>query len=153
MEPSAFLITTISGVSALLGVALGHILSTKRARQEELAAMRMAAYADFMRSTSALVVARRAGRTIDGSEELACLNDAKIRILLSADLPVLKSLQKFWLQGGTLETEQEILAFRALCDDMRESLGKQRVSLQMDLAGVLFEVAPATYSFKASGDG
>lgn len=153
MEISAFLIAMLSGVSALLGVALGHVLTAKRARQGELAAMRMTAYVDFIRSTSSLVVARRAGRTADGVEELACLNDAKARILLSADLPVLKSLQNFWLRGGTLEKEHEILAFRILCDDMRESLGKERVSLQMDLAGVFFKVAPSTYSFKASRDG
>ncbi|MCC4590271.1 hypothetical protein LL974_03870 [Xanthomonas campestris pv. cannae] len=151
MQGSAFLVAALSGVSALLGVALGHILAAKRARQDELAAMRMAAYVDFLKSTSLLFTARRAGRTKDEVEELAHLNDAKARILLTADLPVAKSLQKFWLQGGTLEQEQEILAFRALCDDMRESLGKERLSMRMDLAGVLFKLEPSTYSYKANG--
>ncbi|WP_267116762.1 hypothetical protein [Xanthomonas sacchari] len=141
----------LSGVSALLGVALGHILAAKRARQDELAAMRMAAYVDFLKSTSLLFTARRAGRTKDEVEELAHLNDAKARILLTADLPVAKSLQKFWLQGGTLEKELEILAFSTLCDDMRGSLGKEHLSMRMDLAGVLFRLEPSTYSYKASG--
>lgn len=149
MQLTALLVAMLSGVSALLGVALGHILSAKRARQDELAAMRMAAYADFVRSTALLFTARRAGRTEDEIEELARLNDAKTRILLSADPAVLKGLERFWLQGGTLEKEQEILAFRNLCDEMRVSLGKERVSLQMDLAGVLFKVQPSTYSYKA----
>ncbi|MBN6101478.1 hypothetical protein JR064_04795 [Xanthomonas sp. CFBP 8703] len=150
MQLSAFLVALLSGVSALAGVALGHIFAAKRARQDELAAMRMAAYVDFLRSTSLLFTARRAGRTKDEVEELAHLNDAKTRILLTADLPVVKSLQQFWLQGGTLEKEQEILAFRNLCNDMRESLGKEQLALQMDLAGVLFKLEPSTYSFKVS---
>lgn len=113
--------------------------------------MRMAAYVDFLRSASLLSTARRAGRTEDGVEELAQLNDAKTRILLSADLPVLKSLERFWFHGGTLEKEQELLAFRALCNDMRESLGKDRVSLQMDVGGLLFKVEPSTYSHRVGG--
>lgn len=149
--PSALLVAMLSGVAALLGVALGHILSAKRARLDELAAMRMAAYVDFVRSTSLLFTARRAGRTEDEIEELARLNDAKTRILLSANTSVLKSLERFWLQGGTLEKEQEIIAFRNLCDEMRVSLGKERVSLQMDLAGVLFKVQPSTYSYRVHG--
>ena len=149
--PSALLVAMLSGVAALLGVALGHSLSAKRARLDELAAMRMAAYVDFVRSTSLLFTARRAGRTEDEIEELARLNDAKTRILLSANTSVLKSLERFWLQGGTLEKEQEIIAFRNLCDEMRVSLGKERVSLQMDLAGVLFKVQPSTYSYRVHG--
>ncbi|WP_447936643.1 hypothetical protein [Thermomonas fusca] len=151
MQLTALLAAMLSGVSVLLGVALGHILSARRARQDELAALRTAAYVDFVRSASLLFTARRVGRTEDEVEELAHLNDAKTRILLSGDPVVLKSLERFWLQGGTLEKEQEILAFRDLCDDMRASLGKERVSLQMDLAGVLFKVQPSTYSYKVHG--
>ncbi|MCI2260786.1 hypothetical protein [Xanthomonas indica] len=93
MQGSAFLVAALSGVSALLGVALGHIFAAKRARQDELAAIRMTAYVDFLKSTSLLFTARRAGRTKDEVEELAHLNDAKARILLTADLPVAQSLQ------------------------------------------------------------
>lgn len=149
MQITPLLAAVLSGVSVLLGVALGHILSAKRARQDELAALRIAAYVDFVRSTSLLFTARRAGRTEDEIEELARLNDAKTRILLSADRSVLKGLEQFWLQGGTLEKENEILAFRNLCNDMRESLGKERISTNVDLAGVLFKVQPSTYSYKA----
>ena len=150
MSMSAILVATLSGTAALLGVALGHVLSAKRSRQNELAALQMSAYVDFIRSTSRLFSARRSGRTEDELDELAFLNDAKTRTLLSADLPVARSLEKFWLQGGTLEKEQEILAFRTLCDDMRESLGKERLALKLDLAGVLFKLQPSTYSFKKS---
>lgn len=151
MEITALLVAILSGVSALLGVALGHLLSAKRARLDELSSMRMAAYVDFVRSASLLATARRLGRTEEEIEALARLNDAKTRILLSADASVLKSLERFWLQGGTLEKEQEILAFRDLCDAMRSSLGKERISLQMDLAAVLFKVQPSTYSYKVHG--
>jgi hypothetical protein len=148
MQFTALFVAMLSGVSALLGVTLGHILSAKRARQDDLASMRMAAYVDFVRATSLLVTARRLGRIEDEIGELARLNDAKTRILLSADASVLESLERFWLQGGTLEKEQEILAFRNMCDAMRASLGKERISIQMDLAGVLFKVQPSTYSYK-----
>jgi hypothetical protein len=151
MSISAILVATLSGTAALLGVALGHVLSARRSRQDELAAMQMSAYVDFIRSSARLFSARRSGRTEDELDELAVLNDAKTRVMLSADLRVAKSLEKFWLQGGTLEKEQEILAFRALCDDMRESLGKERLSLKLDLAGVLFKLQPSTYSYKSHG--
>lgn len=148
MQTTALFVAILSGMSALIGVALGHILSVKRARQDELATIRMSAYVDFLRSASLLFTARRAGRTIDEVEELGHLNDAKTRILLSADLSVLKSLERFWLQGGTLEKEEEILSFRSLCDEMRASIRRDRVSLKIDLSGVLFKVQPSTYSYK-----
>ena len=149
MQYTPLLIALLSGLSALLGVALGHVLSVRRARRDELEAMKLAAYVDFIRSTAQLFTVRRSGRTEDEIEELALLNDAKTRLLLTADLPVVRALERFWLQGGTLEKEQEILAFRALCDAMRVSLGKERLSLKLDLAGVLFKVQPSTYSYKA----
>lgn len=150
MELSGVLVATLSGISALLGLALGHVLNARRARQDDLATLKMAAYVDFIRSTARLFTARRTGRTEDELEELAVLNDAKTRVLLSADVAVVKSLEQFWLPGGTLEKEQELLAFRRLCDDMRESLGKERLSLKIDLAGILFKLQPSTYSYKAS---
>lgn len=151
MEISGILIAVLSGVSALFGIALGHILGARRSRQDELASMKMAAYVDFIRATARLFAARRTGRTEDELDELALLNDAKTRVLLSAELPVVQQLERFWLQGGTLEKEQEILAFRALCDVMRESLGRERLSLKADLAAVLFKLQPSTYSYKAHG--
>lgn len=149
MEITGILIAVLSGGSALLGVALGHRLTTRRSRDGELAALKISAYIDFIRSTARLVTARRTGRTTDEIEELALLNDAKTRVCICAELPVVERLEKFWLQGGTLEKEQEILAFRALCDEMRVSLGRERISLKVDLSGIFFKLEPSTYSYRA----
>lgn len=149
MEATGLLVAILSGISALVGVAFGHMLSARRSRYDELAALKISAYVDFIRSTAGLVTARRTGRTTDEIAELALLNDAKMRVCICAELSVVERLEKFWLQGGTLEKEQEILAFRALCDEMRISLGRDRISLKVDLAGIIFKLEPATYSYKA----
>lgn len=153
MEITGILIAIVSACSALLGVALGHRFTTQRSRDSELAALKISAYVDFIRSTARLVTARRTGRTTDDLDELASLNDAKTRVCICAELPVVERLQQFWLQGGTLEREQEILAFRALCDEMRWSLGRERISLRVDLSGILFKVEPSTYSYMTRKDG
>lgn len=148
MEVTGIYIAALSAFSALLGVALGHRFTTRRSRDAELAALKISSYVDFIRSTARLVTARRGGRTIDDLEELTLLNDAKTRVCICAELPVVERLEEFWLQGGTLEREQEILAFRALCDEMRISLGRERISLKVDLSGILFKLEPSTYSYR-----
>lgn len=150
MDAIGLLIAIVSGVAALLGVALGHMFAVSRSRAEELAALKIAAYVDFIRSAADLAAARRAGLTTDEIGYLGVLNDAKMRVCICAELPVVERLEKFWLQGGTLEKEQETLAFRALCDEMRVSLGGDRISLKVDLAGIIFKLEPATYSYKTS---
>lgn len=112
--------------------------------------MRLDAYKDFINSTSLLFSARRTGRTQDEIAELGALNDAKTRICICADTKVVECMQNFWLQGGTLEKEQEILAFTRLCRAMRESLGRKKLNFDIKLSDVLFRLEPSTYSYKES---
>lgn len=147
---TALLATLLSIVAGLVGAVLGHSLSERKSRNDELAKLRLDAYTDFLRATSHLVSARRTGRVKDDLVELAALNDAKARICICADAPVVEALEKFWLQGGTLEQEQEILAFTRLCRAMRSSLGRERLSLDIKLSSILFKLEPATYSFRTS---
>ena len=147
---TATLATLLSIITGLLGVVLGHVLAQRKSRKDELAKMRLDAYSDFIRATSHLVAARRAGRTTDKHEELSALNDAKARICVCSDAPVVEALEEFWLQGGTLEKEQEILAFTRLCRSMRASLGGERLDLNIRLSDILFKLEPSTYSYRGS---
>ena len=147
---TATLAALLSIITGLIGVVLGHVLAERRSRKDELANMRLDAYSDFIRATSHLVAARRTGRTKDELEELGALNDAKARICICSDAPVVESLQQFWLQGGTLEKEQEILAFTRLCRAMRASLRSERLSLDIRLSDILFKLEPSTYSYRNS---
>jgi len=146
--------TLLSLVSAVLVALIGHRLADRRARGNELASMRLQAYGDFLQATSRLVAARRLGRKDDEHEELAALNDAKARLCVCADAAVVEALADFWLAGGTLEREQEILAFKRLCVAMRESLGNRRNDIAtLRLSDTLFRLEPSAFSFRADRAG
>lgn len=147
---TATLAALLSIITGLVGAAFGHALAERKSRNDELARMRLDAYSDFLKATSYLVAARRSGRITDDPTELGALNDAKARICVCADAPVVEALEAFWLQGGTLEKEQEILAFTQLCRSMRASLGRDRLALDIGLTDILFRLEPSTYSYRAS---
>ncbi|RZI72491.1 MAG: hypothetical protein EOP13_14900 [Pseudomonas sp.] len=147
---TATLAGLLSIIAGVIGAMFGRVLAERKSRKDELAKMRLDAYSDFIRATSHLVAARRVGRTKDELQELGALNDAKARICICSDSPVVESLERFWLQGGTLEKEQEILAFARLCRTMRASLGSERLSLEIRLSDILFKLEPSTYSFRSS---
>lgn len=135
-------------ITGLIGAVFGHVLSEKKSRNDELAKMRLDAYTDFLKATSLLVSARRSGRIQDEIVELGALNDAKSRICVCADAGVVEALESFWLQGGTLEKEQEILAYTRLCRAMRESLGRDGLSTEIRLSDILFRLEPSTFSYR-----
>tara|TARA_B100000965_G_scaffold399914_1_gene420845 strand:- start:1687 stop:2145 length:459 start_codon:yes stop_codon:yes gene_type:complete len=138
----------LSLITGLIGAVFGHVLSEKKSRNDELAKMRLDAYTDFLKTTSLLVSARRSGRIQDEIAELGALNDAKSRICVCADAGVVEALERFWLQGGTLEKEQEILAYTRLCKTMRESLGRDGLSQEIRLSDILFRLEPSTFSYR-----
>ena len=147
---TAALTALIALITGLIGAVVGHLLSERKSRRDELAKMRLDAYGDFIRATSHLVAARRTGRTKDELQDLGALNDAKARICICSDASVVEAMERFWLQGGTLEKEQEILAFTHLCRAMRSSLGNERLGFDIRLSDVLFKLEPSTYSFRGS---
>lgn len=140
----------LSLVTALIGAVIGHLLSERKSRRDELAKVRLDSYRDFIKAASLLVSARRIGRTSDDLHELSELNDAKARICVCADADVVQALEKFWLQGGTLEKEHEIIAFTQLCRAMRASLGNEKLQLDLRLSDILFRLEPSTYSYRGS---
>lgn len=147
---SAAFAALLALITGLIGAIFGHLLAGRKSRRDELAKMRLEAYNDFIRATAHLVVARRAGRTKDELQELGALNDSKARICVCSDCLVVEALERFWLQGGTLEEEQEIMAFTHLCRAMRASLGNGRLSPDIRIPDVLFKHEPSTYSFRGS---
>lgn len=148
---SAAVAALLSLLSALIVAILSHVFASRRRRRDELAELRLKAYADFINEATRLVAARRMGRVVDEIEELAALNDAKTRILVCADAPVVQALAEFWEHGGTLEKESEILAFTRLCMRIRESLGNTRHDINdVSISNVLFRLQPSTYSYKVA---
>ena len=113
-----------------------------------LAEFRLKAYTDFINAASRLVSARRLGEISDEIKEIALLNDAKTRICICAEAPVVRALVEFWEHGGTLEKEREILAFTRFCMLIRESLGGRASDLNdINISQTLFKLQPATYSY------
>lgn len=150
---SALTSTLVSLLGAVLVAVLTHLFSARRNREDELAELRLKAYADFISAASRIAAARRSGRRADDLDELASLNDAKARIAICADLPVVEALGRFWEAGGTLEREDEILAFTALCLRMRESVGNVKDEvLGFHLSETLFKLEPSAYSFRKPAD-
>ena len=146
---STIVATLLSFTSALIVAILSHVFSLRRKRRDELAELRLRAYTDFLNAASRLVAARRMGRISDELDELAALNDAKIRICICAEVPVVKALAEFWEEGGTLERESEILAFTRFCMRVRESLGNTDKHIHaVHLSQTLFRLQPAAHSFK-----
>ncbi|MNY88206.1 hypothetical protein D3C78_44600 [compost metagenome] len=137
-------------ITGLVGALFGHLLAERKSRRDELAKMRLDAYSDFIRAISHLSAARRTGHTQDELKELVMQNDAKVRICICSDSPVVEAMERFWLQGGTLEQEQEILAFTHLCRTMRASLGNKHLGLNILLSDVMFKLEPSTYSFRGT---
>lgn len=149
-DMSAIFATLLSLTSAVVVALVAHRLAGRRTRGNELASMRLKAYGDFLQAASRLVAARRLGKKNDELEELAVLNDAKARICVCAEAAVVEAIADFWLAGGTLEREEEILAFKRLCVAMRESLGNRRNDIAMlRLSDTLFRLEPSAFSFRA----
>ena len=138
----------LSIASAITVAFLSHALTSRRKQRDELAEFRLKAYTDFINAASRLVSARRLGEISDEIKEIALLNDAKTRICICAEAPVVRALVEFWKHGGTLEKEREILAFTRFCMLIRESLGGRASDLNdINISQTLFKLQPATYSY------
>ena len=149
MNPVA--VATISFLTAVVVAVVTHLLSNRRKARDELSEMRLRAYADFVSATSRIVAARRIGKTNDEFDDLAALNDAKVRICICAESTVVKALTDFWKNGGTLERESELLAFTRLCTEIRKSLGASEIGLrEVEISSTLFELEPSGFSVRAS---
>jgi hypothetical protein len=150
---AALITLLISVITGFIGALIGHLMAERKSRRDELASMRLVAYSDFLKATSAIVSARRRGQTEDTLIELGHLNDAKARVCICAPESVVSALEEFWLHGGTLEGEREIVSFTRLCQSMRASLGNDRLHYEIRLSDILFRLEPSSYSYKVEKAG
>lgn len=154
--PNSFWTAVATIVAAGVGFAGGlavtwanHRATQRRNREDERQEFLLKAYADFVNAAARLATARRMGRTSDEEAELVALNDAKTRICIVAPIEIVSALGEFWLQGGTLELEHEILAFTRLCTAIRHSLGHDhRDAVRAEFSNILFKLEPSSYSYK-----
>ena len=145
----------LSFVSSVLGAFIAafvaHYLATERMRRSELSKFKLTAYTDFIGAAARLAVTRRIGETSNEILDLAALNDSKTRILIAGDRIVVEALSAYWELGGTLEKEEEIIAFNHLSSVMRGSLGYRKFDiLELNISKTLFKLEPSTFSFRAS---
>ncbi|MFP8965054.1 hypothetical protein ACKC9G_00545 [Pokkaliibacter sp. CJK22405] len=142
------LIFTLFG--SILGILIGHYFATQRMQHSELTKFKLMAYADFFSATSRLSASRRIGNTSNEIEDLAKLNDAKNRILISGDVKVIHFMIEFIESGATLELESGILAFTRMTRQIRISLGHKKNDLMdYDISNVIFKIEPSQYSYRA----
>jgi len=140
----------LSLLSAVVVAVISHILAERRNLRNDLAEFRLKTYSDFINAVSRLAAARRLGETQNELEQLAILNDAKARICICAEAPVVEALSIFWLAGGTLEKEDEVLSFTRLCILMRKSLGNRCHDIAgLSLSDTLFRLEPSSNSYRA----
>lgn len=148
---SVAIASLLSLCSALIVALASHFFAVRKKQHDQLAEARLKAYTDFINSTSRLMAARRTGRTEDELDELAALNDAKTRICLCAEKPVVEALIEFWNAGGTLENELEVINFKNLCLRIRESLGNEWKDIAaLPISDTLFKLEPSNYSYRAT---
>ena len=151
IELMSAVLSLTSGIAVAL---LAHLLARIHAKASNLAELRLKAYSDFIHAASRLAATRRLGNTKDEWLELAALNDAKARVCICGNVPVVKALTEFWQAGGTLEDEYEIISFTNLCSEMRSSLGHKRHDIAMfDIHSTLFKLEPSAYSYRANKSG
>jgi hypothetical protein len=146
---TALIAAAASLVGVVVGVLLNHFFSARRTHVDAIREARNCAYSDFINAASRLVSTRRTGIVADDLSLLTALNDAKTRICLFGDISVIETLAEFWLNGGTLEHEQEILAFTRLCSRIRDSVGHPKNELyRLKISQLLFKLEPSVYSYR-----
>ncbi len=142
----------ISILSPFIAVILTHYFTISRMKKNDLSALKITAYTDFIQSVTKLASLRRIGNTQNDLEDLALLNDAKNRIIVCGDIPVIKELSNFWEQGATLELESGLQAYRRLTQAMRTSVGYRKFDIfktDIDVSNLLFNIEPSRASFRA----
>lgn len=111
----------------ILGIAVGilvyRVLNGGAASSGFNADQRTSAYADFINAATAIASAQRQNRREQVQEQLQKLADARARICLFGDPPIIRLMSDFWNSGASLQTESEILAFSRLCLEIRKALG------------------------------
>ncbi|MEJ1393686.1 MAG: hypothetical protein RPU64_05770 [Candidatus Sedimenticola sp. (ex Thyasira tokunagai)] len=135
----------VAPIIGLVGIVIGAFFQSHYAKKNDihknLSELQNKAYADFLNSASSIAVAQRVGEREKVVSELSKLADAKSRICVYGHSKVIKDLAEFMRQGGTLQTESEILSFTRLCISIRDEVGMERDDIySTDISQLLFSV-------------
>lgn len=144
-----FITIITSVICSLISVISVHFLALNRLERNEAIKFKLAAYNDFINSSSKVIVARRLGNTQDDVEDLISLNDAKNRMLISAEPEIVDELIQFWEEGATLEEETSIISYTRLIRLIRKEITlKKHNHLDSKISNTIFKLTPSSYSFK-----
>ncbi len=132
-------ITGLFGV--LFGAAIQAWFTRKNQDRNFLNEQRNKAYADFLNAASKIAVSQRLGNSNEVTDALAQLADSKSRICIYGDTNVIEKMAAFLRNGGTLQTESEIIAFTQLSYAMRKSVGFDNSKMNIaDISQLLFSI-------------
>lgn len=136
-----FIVPLIGLCGVIIGAIIQAALGRRNQRSMHLSELQNKSYADFLNSISRIAVAQRKNDSKEIRDALSQLADAKSRICIYGEPTVIHNLAKFLRLGGTLQTEQEILAFTNLCLEIRRSNGILDKSISpQDISQLLFNV-------------
>ncbi len=136
-----FAVPFIGVFGVIIGALHQALFSRKNQKVSQLTELQNKSYADFLNAASKIAVAQRRNNRKDVERELSNLADAKSRICVYGDSVVIQKLAVFLRTGGTLQTEQEILAYTCLCVEIRKSVGmSDKFLLAQDISQLLFSI-------------
>ncbi|MBU2869584.1 hypothetical protein [Colwellia sp. E2M01] len=140
-EELSILVPIIGFSGVIIGAVVQAIFNRKNQKVNNLSELQNSAYADFLNAASKIAVAQRQDQRSTVEKELSNLADAKSRICVYGDSNVVHHLAEFLREGGTLQTELEILSFTRLCMEIRKSVGMSEKELRScDISQLLFSV-------------
>ncbi|WP_318486161.1 hypothetical protein [Photobacterium leiognathi] len=136
-----FVVPVIGLCGVIIGALIQAFFNRKNQKVSHLTELQNKSYADFLNAASKIAIAQRKNDRKEVENELANLADAKSRICVYGDSFVIRQLATFLRAGGTLQTEQEILAFTHLCIQIRNSVGLSDKNLiSQDISQLLFSI-------------
>jgi hypothetical protein len=140
-EELSIIVPVIGFSGIVIGAVLQAFFNRKNQKVNNLSELQNSAYADFLNAASKIAVAQRQNQRSTVEKELSNLADAKSRICVYGDSNVVHHLAEFLREGGTLQTELEILSFTRLCLEIRKSVGMSEKELRScDISQLLFSV-------------
>jgi hypothetical protein len=114
----------LSALQSILGVVVGAAITYLLSRTQEAAkhrqSLKTAAYVDYLRGVAQTAQAQQRGSRDGVIEGNALMADAKARICVYGDAHAIRALAEFSKLGARLESREEVGAFLALCQAMRD---------------------------------
>lgn len=135
-ELSKIVIAALPILGVVLGASVQHYFSRSSEAKKQIAALRSAAYVDYLRAVS-MLARGRGGAEINTI--LASAADAKSRIVIYGSSKVIAKLAEFEIKGAVLNTPERGEAFLSMFIEMRKDGGAEDQQIAIEhLRLVLF---------------